>query len=150
MPIQNAGLPLFVLGTCIVIFDSLSVKIPTCIKRRYPAVWHISGNSVYSKEHICTHEHCSCNLKYINTMMNLKLLFIMVVFEHWLSLCTCIAENQSTGRLTVFSDGCLTGWKYCFLFKILDLNSDRSSCVIWYCMLSFAVPGDGIEFVFLN
>lgn len=41
--------------------------------------------SIYSKEHICTHEYCSCNLKYIiNTMMNLELLIIMVVFEHWL------------------------------------------------------------------
>lgn len=38
--------------------------------------------SIYSKEHICTQEQCSCNVKCkSNTMINLELLIITVVFE---------------------------------------------------------------------
>lgn len=83
MPIRNAGLTLLVLGSCVVILNSVSVKTSGC-SRGDTLLSDISVEtlafSFYSKEHICTHKHSSCNSKYINTMMNLELL--IVVFEH--------------------------------------------------------------------
>lgn len=46
MHIRNAGLMLLVLGSCIVILDSISGKIPGYIKRRYPDILSTTDISV--------------------------------------------------------------------------------------------------------
>ena len=43
---RNAGLMLLVLGTCIVILDSISGKIPGSIKRRYSDILSTTELSV--------------------------------------------------------------------------------------------------------